>query len=161
MRTNLAALAVFVALSAVRADQVPVPTDKLPKAVADAVKKRLPKAEIGEASKITEDGKTVYSVSASEGTKHFDLTIAPDGALLVIEKDIPVADIPKAVLAGFKEKHPKATIVSAQEVLKVDGGKEVVEAFEIVFTTVAKKTFAAELTPDGKLKQVQEITDNK
>ena len=45
-------------LSGVWADEEKIPLDKLPKAVVEAVKKRFPKAEMKEASKEIEDGKT-------------------------------------------------------------------------------------------------------
>jgi hypothetical protein len=44
----------------VHADEEKVPLDKLPKAVVEAMKKRFPKAEIIEAAKEMEDGKTEY-----------------------------------------------------------------------------------------------------
>jgi hypothetical protein len=164
MRTlMIMAFAIVLAcgVGAVRADEEKVPLDKLPKAVADAVKKRFPKAEQLEASKETENGKTEYEVTIKDAGKKIDVTLTPDGALLSIEKEFAVKDLPKAVTAGIDAKYPKATLKSAEEVIKVKDGKEKLEYYEVIVETADKKTLELEVEADGKIKKTEDKTNKK
>ncbi|MFL5330884.1 MAG: PepSY-like domain-containing protein [Gemmataceae bacterium] len=145
----------------IRADEEKVPLDKLPKAVAETVKKRFPKAEQIEASKETENGKTEYEVTIKDSGKKIDVTVAPDGTLLGIEKEIAVKDLPKSVTAGIESKYSKATLKSAEEVMKVKDGKEKLEYYEVIIETADKKTLEIEIQADGKIKKTQEKTNKK
>jgi hypothetical protein len=145
----------------VRADEEKIPLDKLPKAVAETVKKRFPKAEQLEASKETENGKTEYEVTIKDSGKKIDVTVAPDGTLLGIEKEIAVKDLPKSVTAGIEVKYPKATLKSAEEVIKVKEGKEKLEYYEVIIETTDKKTVEVEVLADGKIKKTEDKTSKK
>src|SRR5262245_35129402 len=115
-----------------RADEEKVALDKLPKEVKESVKKRFPKADLVEASKETEDGKTTYEVSIKDGGKKIDVTLATDGKLLMIEKEIASKDLPKAVKDVIEKKYAKSTIKLAEEVIKVTDGKEKLEYYETI-----------------------------
>ena len=153
----LATAAAFALVALVRADEEKVPLDKVPKAILETVKKRFPKAEVKEASKeLNDEKKTVYEITLKENGKNIDVTLTPEGKLLVIEKEIDRKDLPKAVAATFEEKYPKATYKIVEEVIKVVDGKETLEYYEALLETADKKMFEVEILPDGKFKSETE-----
>jgi hypothetical protein len=143
-------------LSGVRADEQKVPLDKVPKAVLDAVKKRFPSAELVEAAKETEGGKTEFEVSIKDSGHHIDVMVTPKGSITVIEKEISVKDLPKVVRATLKKEFPKAKYKKAEEVTKVNDGNETLDFYEVLLETAAKKKVEAQVDPDGKLRKKEE-----
>jgi hypothetical protein len=142
----------FVALG-LRADEVAVPLDKVPKAIMTAVKNRFPKGEIKEASKEGEGDKLVYEVSVKLAGKNIDVTLTPDGTITLIEKEIAAADVPAAVKATVDREYPRAKIDMIEEVIKVSAGKETLEYYEFHGKTADNKMLEVEVLPDGKLKK--------
>jgi hypothetical protein len=155
----LASVAVLVLLAApLRADEENVPLDKVPKAILQSVKKRFPKAEVVRASKeTTEDKKTVYEIELKEGGKTTDVTLTPEGVITLIEKEITVEDLPKAVRETLDTKYPKATYQIVEVVYTVKDGKEKLDFYEAHFTTADKKVLEVEITPEGKIKKTEEV----
>jgi len=140
------------------ADEEKVPLDKLPKAVSEAVKKRFPKAELVEASKETEDGKTQYEVSVKEAGKKIDVTLTADGKIVTMEKQIAEKDLPKKVADAVKAKYANAKYEIVEEVIKVKDGKETLEYYEVLITTADKKKFELEISPGGEIKKTEDKT---
>lgn len=172
MRTMMRAVAVTVAVvmasAGGRADdekEEKVPLDKLPKAVAEAVKKRFPKGELVEAAKEeeTKDGvkKVEYEVTVKDGESKIDVMLTPDGKITLIEKGIAAKDLPKAVTDALDAKYPKATLKVVEEVIKVTDGKEALDFYEVLLVTAEKKTFEVKLTAGGKITATEEKTDEK
>jgi hypothetical protein len=156
----LAAVAVLVLVAPARAGEK-VALDKLPKPVADAVAKRFPKAEAKGASKDGTGDKTVYEVTLKEGGKNIDVTVSAEGTITQIEKEMAFADLPKVVAETFEKKYPKAKYTIIEAVITVKDGKETLEYYEAVLVTADKKTFEAEVLPDGKFKGETEKTPKK
>lgn len=159
MRTTMWAAAVTVALVAAvgRAGEEKVPLDKLPKAVADAVKKRFPKLEMKEATKeATEDKKTVYEVTLTRDKKKIDVTLTPEGAIVMIEKEIDRKDLPKAVAEAIAAKYPDAAYKICEEIIPVKDGKEKLESYEILLETKDKKLIEVVVSPAGKITKTEE-----
>jgi len=125
--------------------------DKLPKPVRDAVKAKYPKAEILKAAEEKADGKTSYEVYMKLNGKGLDVTFSPTGAVEVVEKEIDGKDLPKNILAVVEKKHPNPTWAKVEEISKPQNGKMVVDVYEILFTTPAKKTIEMTIAPDGKV----------
>jgi uncharacterized membrane protein YkoI len=119
---------------------------QLPKPVADAVKKKYPKAEIKAAEKGDEDGKTVYEVSITNGKDNMDVTLDPDGKVLLVEKEVAEKDLPKGVLAAAKAKHPQGTVKLCEELYKNDK----LSGYEVTIETPDKKTAEVEFDAAGK-----------
>lgn len=136
-----------------RADEEKVALDKVPKAVLDSVKKRFPGAELIEAAKETEGGKTEYEVSIKDAGHHIDVMVTPGGHITVIEKEIAAKDLPKVVRATLKKEFPKAKYKRVEEVTKVAEGKETLDFYEVLLETAAKKKVEAQINPDGKLRK--------
>ena len=63
----------------------PVAIEKLPKAVADAVRKELPGARLTKAAKLS-DG-DYFLTDVKVGKKEFNVTVTPEGKILKIEED--------------------------------------------------------------------------
>ena len=132
-------------------DEEKVDLDKLPKAVTEAVKARFPDAELKEASKETEDGKTIYEVGITSKKDKMDVSLTADGDITEIEKVIDAKDLPKAVSKALEDKYPKAEYKKAEEVTKVEKKAEKVAYYEVRLTTADKKKVEVEVDPDGKI----------
>ena len=162
MRTTLLALAAAAFLAGpVRADEEKIAPDKLPKPILEAVKKRFPKAEITGAAKETEDGKTEYEVSLKDGDTKYDVMFSADGAMTLIEKQIPAKDLPKAVTDALEAKYPKATFKVTEEMIKVTDGKEGLAYYEVLLETADKKSVEVEVGPDGKIIKTEDKKSDK
>src|SRR5262249_8231250 len=129
------ALTVLVTSNGVIRAYDDVPVDKLPKAIVDALKKRFPKGELASASKSGEGDKTAYEVSVKEGALKADVNLTNAGVITGMEKQIAEADLPKAIAAAVKAKHPKGTVKTCEEVIAVKDGKEEIEYYEVVVET--------------------------
>jgi hypothetical protein len=130
-------------------DEEKVPLDKLPKAVTDAVKKKFPKAELVSAEKEKEDGKIVYEVNFKNEGSTIEAIVTPEGKILVIEKEITVKDLPKAVADALESKYARATIKKVEEISKEDK----ITAYEVLLVTEKKKTLEVQFSPEGKVIQ--------
>jgi hypothetical protein len=151
---GVTALAALLALAtAARADDKKagkIPVDKIPKAVMDTIKARLPGAEITSAERELEDGKVVYDIELKQKGRKFEMDILEDGTLIEIEKEIALKDVPEAVTKTVKAKYPKASIKEVMEVNKVKGQQETPDHYEVVIETADKKTQEVIVSLDGK-----------
>src|SRR5262245_7668500 len=96
--TSLLSLAIASLLvTAAFAAEEKIPVDKLPKAVADAVKAKFPGAELKGAEKEEEDGKTIYEVALVHKGVTYDVSATADGKIVEVEKLITAKDLPAAV----------------------------------------------------------------
>jgi len=155
------ALIGLVSAGRLAADEEKFPLGKLPKAVSEAVKKRFPKGEMTEAAKESENGKTVYEVTVKDGGTKIDVTLTPDGTITMLEKEVAAKDLPKEVTEAVEKKYPKATYKLAEEVIKVEAGKEKLSYYEVVVVTADKKTLEIEVSPDGTIKKEEKKDKDK
>ena len=132
----------------------PVPLDKLPKPVVEALQLRFPKAKLAEASKSLDDGKAEFVVSLKENGKEIDVTLTAEGAITFIEKEIAERELPKAVAAAAFKKAPKAAHEGAWVGFAVKEGKEQVDHYRVELLTAAKRSLQLEIAPDGTITQV-------
>jgi uncharacterized membrane protein YkoI len=121
--------------------------DKLPKAVADAIKARFPGGKITGAEKETEDGKVVYDIELTSGGLKYEMDIHADGTIIEVEKEIK--DVPTAITKAVEGKYPKAKIVEVMEVNKVEGKKETPIHYEVTIEVDGKKSEVI-VSLDGK-----------
>jgi len=112
--------------------------DKLPKAVADAIKARFPDGKITSAEKETEDGKVVYDIELTSGGLKYEMDIHEDGTVEEIEKEIK--EVPAAVAKAVEGKYPKAKIVEVMERSKVKDKKETPVDYEVTIEQDGKKS---------------------
>lgn len=153
----VAALA-LVSIKSASPGEEKLPLDKVPKQVTDAVAKRFPDAKVTEAAKETEDGKTFYELTFKEKGKNVDVSVTPDGALTMIEKEIPVKELPEKVTKGLERKHPKGTHKFAEVVYKVKDGEEKLSYYEVVVAAADKKTWEVEIDAEGEIKKEEDKT---
>jgi Putative beta-lactamase-inhibitor-like, PepSY-like len=146
----VAGLVLLAAVARTSADGEKVPLDKVPKAVLDTIKARLPDAEVTSVEKETENGKVVYDVELKQKDRKWEMDILEDGTLIEIEKEIPMKDLPEAVAKAIDAKYPKAAIKEVMEVYTVKGKDEKLDRYEVTIETAEKKTIELEVSLDGK-----------
>jgi hypothetical protein len=157
LRLLSAGMVVLALIFSARADEEKVALDKLPKEVLDAVKAKFPKAELVSAGKEKDNDKIVYEVTLKDGGKNHDVTLTPEGKIVLIEKTIDAKDLPKPVAEALEAKYPKATIKLAEELIKDDK----ITAYEMVIVTADKKTLEVEFDPKGKFVKEEEKKNEK
>ncbi len=146
------AAVVLAAWTAARADEEEkISLDKLPKAVADAVKDKYPGAELVGAEKENENGKTAYEIKIKDKGKKLEVSFTPAGVLTTVEEEIDAKALPKEVTDALDAKYPKASIQKAEEV--TEGGKK---TYEVRIKTADKKSLEVELDPKGKILETED-----
>jgi hypothetical protein len=136
-----------------------ITADKLPKAVAAAVKEYFPDAEFTSITKETEGTKVVYDIELKEKGKKHEMDIQEDGTVLEIEDEVAAADLPAAVSKALEAKYPKATLKDAMAVNKMTGKEKKLLHYELTITTAEKKSVEVLISPDGK--EVKEEAEEK
>jgi uncharacterized membrane protein YkoI len=131
-----------------------VAPDKLPKAVADAIKARFPNGEITSAEKETEDGKVVYDIELKMGGLKYEMDLYEDGTVIEVEKEIK--PVPEKVAKAIDAKYPKAEIEDVMEVNKVNGKEETPIHYEVTIKTAAGKKMEVLVSLDGTSVKTEE-----
>ena len=121
--------------------------DKLPKAVAEAIKARFPGGKVTSAEKETEDGKVVYDIELTAGGLKYEMDIHEDGTVIEIEKE--VKEVPAAVARAIEGKYPKAKVVEVMERSLVKDKKETPVDYEVTIAADGKKSEVI-VSLDGK-----------
>lgn len=127
-----------------------IPLDKVPKAVLDAAKARFPNAEVLAAEKEVEDGKTIYELGIKSKGQSIDVSLLESGTILEIEKQVAIADLPKAVSGALQKRFPKAKYGVVEEVVLVKNGEETLEYFEAHLESPEGKEIEVRVAPSGK-----------
>lgn len=164
MRTALVwTFAVVLAMAPVglRADEENIALDKLPGAVTAAVKGRFPGAEVKGAGKEVEGGKTYYEVTLKHKGRGIDVTLTPEGTITEIEKQIEAKGLPRAVAAALEGKYSGAKYKTIEEIVKVRGGEEKLEYYEVLLVTPAGKKLEVCVTPAGKVEKEEDKSRGK
>jgi hypothetical protein len=97
----------------------PIEIDLLPHSVVDALKSKFPKAELGKALKKEFVGRTVFQIGLTQKGKKFNATIAENGGILEVGKEIPAVELPDAVSRMILEKYPESRFTSVQEITEI------------------------------------------
>jgi hypothetical protein len=148
---------IFVLTAIARADEVKVPLKDVPKAVLDSIKARLPRAELTDATKESEDNKTTYEIVLKDRGRVVELTATADGRITEIETTIEPKALPAQVTAAVEAKFPKSTIKKAEEIVAINDSKET-KSFEVIVVTTAAKSLEVKVSPEGKiLKEEQDV----
>lgn len=149
----LAAFALFVLLATgkTRADEEPVPKDRIPKAVMDALLARFPRAMIDKCVKEKEGADTIYDIEFKHDGRKCEADIKDNGTFLNYEKAIQAKDLPEVVRAAVEKKYPNSTMKEIMEETEVDGKTEKRSAYEVVLATANKKSVEVRVSLDGKI----------
>lgn len=150
----VAAISATCMVSNVRAEEKDVPLEKLPKAVSEAVKKMFPKAEILKASEEEDeedDDEVVYEVTVKLDGKKIDITVDGEGEIELLEKEIALPDLPKAVSEALSKLYPDGKAETAEAVYELEDGQEELEFYEVQLKTADGKTVEAKIKANGKV----------
>src|SRR5207248_3464617 len=134
---------------------------QVPKAVLDSAKAKFPGAEHRDASKETEEGKTVYEIAMTHEGHRMDVTFQENGTLVLVETEVPEAELPAAVLKAAKDKYPGAKVKLAESVKKGPQVKKAVDYYELHLTTADKKSAEVEVDAQGKILNTEEKKANE
>lgn len=110
----------LVAASVVLAEssEVKVNFKDLPAAVQKSAKEQSRGATIRGYSKDVEDGKTIYEVETRSGGKSKDISLDESGAVVEVEQQVSLGDLPAAVRNGLQKQANGGHIVKVESVTK-------------------------------------------
>jgi hypothetical protein len=141
----------LIALGATcRGDEQKIPLAELPKVVLDAVKAKFPAAELKEAAKETERGKTTFEVSLKDKGAAVDVIVSAEGKITEIERALDVKDLPTKVRSAINAKYPKSTVKKAEERIEFEDGEEE-RSHEVQLVTADGKTLEVVVDENGKV----------
>jgi len=119
----------------------------LPPAVRATVEAQTKGAEIKTISKETEDGKLRYEVETMVNGKHRDLEVDSHGALIEIEEETTLAEVPAAAKATIGKKAVGGRIVMVETV--TSGGS--LTAYEAEYIDKNGRKREVRVKPDGTI----------
>jgi uncharacterized membrane protein YkoI len=151
LRTAAATLVLAALACPLRAGEEKVPLDKVPRAVLETVKARFKDAKVIEASKEMEKEKLVYEVTIKHADHKIDVTLTPEGEMLLIEKEVAAKDLPKAVAGALEKKYPKATYKIIEEIIKVERKAEKLTHYEVFLETADSRLLEVQLSSTGEV----------
>lgn len=141
-----------------RAAEEKVDLSKVPAPVVETVKARFKDTEITGAAKEMEEDKTVYEITITHKGQHIDVTLSPEGELMMIEKQITGKDLPEPVTKLLEREWPKAKHKIVEEIVKVMKKEEKLAYYEVLLDTAEKKTIEVQVAADGKVVNIEEKT---
>lgn len=133
------------------ADEEKVSSDKIPKAVMDALLSKFPKAKVDKCTKAKEGDDVVYDIEFKEGTRKCEADIKENGGYINFEKAIEAKDLPKAVKDAIEKKYPKFSLKETMEETEVTGKDEKLSAYEVVLETADKTEVEVRVSPQGEI----------
>jgi|SRR5581483_3342896 len=142
-----------VAGAAIGADDYqPLPLNQVPKAVRDAVMKRFPEAKPQEAHQGTDENKKPFvDVHILVKNQKVWVTCEVDGAIRTVDREITLAEVPKAVAAAVQKRYPKAAVRLVNEI--TEGGSPTYD----IALTFNKKNVVATFSSAGEF--LEEVDD--
>ncbi len=157
-RSNLlawacAALFLAGAPTAVRADdddddEVKIAFAQAPAAVQETIKRNITGAPPAQLEQETENGGVVYEAEYKVGGLKTSLSVAANGDLLEVEKEVPIDQLPAAVRAALERAHPGAKLKKAEAIY--EKGAAVVTLYEVKLTVGGQK-LEVKVKPSGEL----------
>jgi hypothetical protein len=149
----LGAFALFLSIgtAGIRAQEEPVPQDKITKAVMNALLAKFPQAKIDKCVKEKEGNDVIYDIEFKQAGRNCEADIKEDGTYLNYEKAIAARDLPRAVKEAIEKRYPRATLDEIMEETEVKGKDEKLSAYEVVLVTADKRSVEVRLSPEGKI----------
>jgi len=149
----IAAFAASVLLMGENTQAGDIALDKVPKVVMDAVQARIQDGKVSGAAKVKdpESGKEVYEISMDRDGMNVDLTVSPEGAISLVERQITRKELPAPVAAMLQEKYPKSKYRVIEEATAVNGAEDKLLHYEVMLMTPEKQLRAVRLDLEGKI----------
>ena len=132
-------LALLILAMAAPAEGERVRLNIVPLPVLDAVRTRFKDARLTGADKEVQDAKTIYEIAIKPQGRNIDVTLTPEGAILLIKKEIAAKDLPARVSKALEATYLQATYKELEEVITVQGHQEKLAHYEVVLVTAQKK----------------------
>ncbi len=127
------------------AEEQTIPMNQVPEAVKQAILAKYPHAKFVEAEREVEDGETTYEIAVEDGDDSLEFGVSESGKILEIEKEIPVAKLPKAVAEALQARYPGLTPKTAEEVTRDE-----TKTYEVAMMIEGKEKEVV-FTPEGKV----------
>jgi Putative beta-lactamase-inhibitor-like, PepSY-like len=138
-----------------------VPLNKVPKPVMDAVKSRFKHARPTAASTEEENGQRVYEVTIKPKGRNIDVTLTPDGDIVLIEREIRARALPTAVARALREKYPRAKYRIVEEIIKVENQHEKLDHYETLLVTAERQPIEVEISTQGRITHEEKKSSDK
>jgi hypothetical protein len=145
------ALFLSILIGGLRAAEEPVPHDKIPKAVTDALAAKFPNAKIDKCTKAKEGDDVVYDIVFKQDGRKCEADIKETGVYINYEKAIEAKALPQAVKDAVERRYPKSAMKEIMEEMEVKGKDERLSAYEVVLETADKKEVEVRVSPEGKI----------
>lgn len=149
--------ALFLLFHPVHAREEKVSLKSVPQAVMATVKARFGDAHVKGAAKETEEGKPVYEITLDQRGRNVDVTLSPEGTMLLIESTISPESLPDSVRQALAHRYPAASYRTVEEIVEVQDGQERLASYEVLLATSDGAKREVKVTPDGT--SVTEETD--
>jgi hypothetical protein len=101
----VAGLVLAIAVNSSRADEKKIEPDRLPMAVANAIKSKFSGAQILSAEVEQANGQTRYEVAIKHNNHNVEVTLNADGTIVATAKDINANELPKPVYEAVASRH--------------------------------------------------------
>lgn len=157
--TSLGAAVVWAILMLVApapAGEKSIAMDKVPLPVLQAVKARFPDGQVTGAAQEMDEGKLVYELSVKQEGRNIDVTLSPQGQIVLFEAQIAAKDLPPAVAKALAAKFPKATYKIVEKVVKIERQKEKLAYYEVLLVNAEKKKLGVQVGVEGKIGEIEE-----
>lgn len=129
-----------------------VPLHLVPKPVLDAVRARFKDARIARAEKDPAGGGGfVYEVAIKHQGKNVDVTLTPEGAILLIKSEIAATDLPEPVTKALADTYPNAAYQAVEAVVRVHGPQEKLAYYEVDLVTAQRRIVEVRVSTDGRI----------
>jgi hypothetical protein len=140
------ALLLLPATAFAQETEVRVKLKSVPAPVRQAIREQSQGATIRGVSKETKDGKTFYEVELKVGGHGKDVLFDPTGAVVEVEEEVSLSELPAAVKAEFEKQAGKGRIVKVESVTKKGS-----IAFYEAKIRKGLKTSEVKVSPEGSL----------
>lgn len=131
------------------ADSVPLHT--VPKPVLDAVRSRFTEARIAGADRDRGGRGFIYEVAIKHQGKNIDVTVTPEGAIVLIKREIAPGDLPTPAARALAKAYPGVTYRSVEAVSTVQGQQETLAYYEMDLVTAQRRLIEARVSADGTI----------
>lgn len=130
-------------------------TAGIPARVMQTLRARFPGAAIRQWTEAREGDVVVYDIEFTQQGRKLEADIKPDGTIHNWEQEVAIRDVPAAVRQAVQTKHPGATITLILAITAVQGGKEVLEGYELMLATAKGTEVELTVAPDGTVLEMK------
>jgi hypothetical protein len=150
------AIGAVLATAAADVGAAEVELSEIPAPVMETIKARFADIKVvGAANEVTPEGQTVWEITLDDKGKNIDTMVTPEGALLLIEREITRKELPKPVQASLDSKFAKSRYRLVEECIEVKDKVETLAYYEVMLVQPDKQLRAVQLGLDGKIEKVE------